>query len=92
MVFTPDDRKLYLYTVPTSGVHPRHPVIKEVKGLISAEIKGNPPDIGNLPVILLLVIGVPVGALIYYKWESGLKRKLSVYDDDDDDDEREKYP
>ena len=93
MVFTPDDRKLYLYTMPASGVHPRHPVIKEVKGLISAATKENPPDNGNLPVIFLLVFGVPAGVLIYYKWESGLKRKLSVYDDDDDDDdEREKYP
>lgn len=84
MVFTPGDTKLYLYTVPISGVHPVNPVMEEVKGLIPAGSPAYMTDVGNLPIILLLVIGVPVGAVIYYKWESGLKQRLSVYKDEDE--------
>lgn len=89
MVFTPEDRKLYLYTVPVSGVHPPNPVMEEVKDLIPSAPPEGMADVGNLLMIFLLVIGVPVGAVIYYKWESSLKRRLSVYGDEKENEEND---
>ncbi|MDM8558540.1 C45 family autoproteolytic acyltransferase/hydolase [Candidatus Parabeggiatoa sp. HSG14] len=34
MVFTPKDKKLYLYTVPISGIHSTHPVMHEIINLL----------------------------------------------------------
>jgi len=84
LVFTPEDGKLYLYTVPVSGIHSAHPILKEVKDLIpdsEERIAGWNGNEKNALMIFLLVIIVPAVALIYYKWEVRLKKEVKTDED-----------
>lgn len=65
MVFTPKDQRLYLYTVPLSGIHETYPVMREMVDLLPAtQVSKSWLNSTNgllLMASLLLVIVVIVG-------------------------------
>ncbi len=63
MVFTPKDKRLYLYSVPISGIHSTHPVMHEIVGLLpTAQVSKSwlNPITGLLVIASLLLVGVVI--------------------------------
>jgi hypothetical protein len=61
MVFTPKEKKLYLYTVPISGIHSTHPVMREIVDLLpTAQVSKSwfNPITGLLVIASLILVGV----------------------------------
>jgi hypothetical protein len=64
MVFTPEDKRLYLYSVPISGIHSSHPVMYEILGLLPT-VKNSKTWFKLINGLLLIAILLLVGVLIY---------------------------
>jgi len=63
MVFTPKDKRLYLYTVPISGIHSTHPVMHEIIDLLptaQASKSWLNPINGLLVIASLVLVGVVI--------------------------------
>jgi len=63
MVFTPKDKRLYLYSVPISGIHSTHPMMQEIIDLLpTAQVSksGLNPITGLLVIASLLLVGVVI--------------------------------
>jgi hypothetical protein len=64
MVFTPKDKKLYLYAVPISGIHSTHPVMHEIGDLLpTAQVSKNDwldPITGLLVIASLILVGIVI--------------------------------
>ncbi len=87
MVFTPNDLKLHLYTVPISGVHDRNPVMKEVeifptddnKTVLAKETPQKPGKKMNaqLAGLALVATMIAFGVTIFchYRWPLPHRRK-----------------
>jgi len=61
MVFTPKDKKLYLYTVPISGIQSTHPMMQEMANLLPTSQVSETwfkPINGLLVVAILIFVGV----------------------------------
>lgn len=63
MVFTPKDKKLYLYSVPISGIHSTHPVMHNMIDLLPTEPTKS--WLNPMNGLLLIVILILVSVLIY---------------------------
>jgi len=74
MVFTPHDKRLFLYTVPVSGIHDEKPVLEEIKNLLPKSASEQSSGKRLLPSLFLLML---IGVFMYYKWEVRFKEKLT---------------
>ncbi|MDM8558775.1 C45 family autoproteolytic acyltransferase/hydolase [Candidatus Parabeggiatoa sp. HSG14] len=54
MVFTPKDKKLYLYTVPISGIHESPPIMNEIHNLLS--VSSTQEKISSKEMILWFIV------------------------------------
>ncbi|HIE01189.1 MAG TPA: hypothetical protein EYP59_13025 [Thiotrichaceae bacterium] len=63
MVFTPKDKRLYLYSVPISGIHSTHPMMHEIIDLLpTAQVSKSwfNPINGLLVITALILVGVVI--------------------------------
>lgn len=67
MVFTPGDCKLYLYTAPVSGIHEKHPVMKEVRMLPKFKKTAYKVQPANMLIMLIAVL-LGVTLFCFYQW------------------------
>jgi hypothetical protein len=77
MVFTPTDNRLYLYTVPNSGIHNTPSVMHEIVDLLpTGEMSGSMPHPinGMLVVVSLVLIGIIIAGERYRRYKNRILR------------------